>query len=181
MMRSQLVVHHSADPSQTPQFDKINGYHKRKGFPKSSLGYWVGYHVLIEPSGEVRQARALTDHGAHTAAMCDGGHCNSVAYGVCLAGDFTKADPRPEQLAALYMFWKSLGYPKILLHSDVKKTGCPGKYPFKNELQIRWLADIHQQLKNAVRALPRFLGTLRGNMLGRKIERLENIVDENEH
>jgi len=180
-MRTQLVIHHSADPSKAPQFDKINGYHKSKGFPKSSLGYWVGYNFLIEHSGEVRQARALTDHGAHTDAMCDGGHCNSVAYGICLAGDFTKADPRPEQLAALFILWKSLGYPKLLLHSDVKKTTCPGGFPFRNELQLRWLDDIRKQLASALKALPRFLGTLRGNMLGRKIERLENIIDENEH
>lgn len=179
-MRTQIVIHHSADPSTSPQFDKINGYHKSKGFPRSSLGFYVGYNWLVEHDGQLKQARGLNDHGAHTDAMCDGGHCNLVAYGVCLSGDFTRNLPTPGQCATLYDLWKSLNYPKLLLHSDVKQTSCPGDFDFRNELTRRYYADLNQGLKNAMAALPRFLGSARGSMLSRLIDRLRKTIGGNE-
>lgn len=171
-MKTKLVIHHSADPSTSPQFEKIDGYHRSKGFPISSLGFYVGYNWIIEHDGTLRQARGLEDRGAHTNAMCDEGHCNLVAYGVCLAGDFRKSDPTPQQCKALYDLYKALNSPKVFLHSDVKGTDCPGNFDFRNELTRQYLADLKQRLKNAVHALPRFMGTPRGNMLSRLIGRL---------
>lgn len=175
-MRTKLVIHHSDDASTAPQFEKINGYHRSKGFPISSLGFFVGYNWIVERDGKLMQARGLDDIGAHTAASCGEGHCNLVAYGVCLAGDFTFQTPTDAQLATLFTLWKALNYPRIYLHSDTKATACPGIFPFRNELNRRWFLDLKQQLKNALKALPRYIGTLRGRELDRKIDRLEKLI-----
>lgn len=171
-MRTRLILHHSADASDLPQFEKINGYHRSKGFPISSLGFYGGYHWLCGKDGTLKQYRGIDEYGAHTAAMCDDGHCNLVAWGVCLAGDLTWQTPTDAQLASLYTLWKALNYPKLILHSDVKKTDCPGDFDFRNEMTRRWLMDLRQQLKNALHALGRFVGKPRWNMLTRKISRI---------
>lgn len=175
-----LVIHHSGDPSPSPQFEKINAYHKSKNFPRSSLGFYVGYNWVLEQDGSLRQSRSLEDYGAHTDALCGEGHCNIVAVAVCLAGDFTKEDPTQEQLAKLYLLWKQLDYPKIWLHKDVKDTTCPGNFPYRSELRMRWLLDLRNRLANATKALPRFAGTNRGNMIQRLIERLRKTILQEE-
>lgn len=174
-MKTKLIIHHSGDSSPAPQFEKINGFHRGQGFPRSSLGLYGGYNWLIESDGQLKQYRGLEERGAHTDASCGEGHCNLVAMAVCLAGDFRSADPTPQQCATLYTLWKALNHPKLLLHSDVKGTECPGNFDYRNEILRRRLEDLRQRLYHAVRALPRFLGTPRGNMLSRLIERLRKM------
>lgn len=175
-MKALWILHHSADSSPGDQFDKINASHKSRGFPVSSIGFYVGYQAVIEKSGDLRRSRGWDERGAHTAASCEGEPCNVNAIGVCLAGDFTKEEPTMEQLDTLYRLWRDLGYPKTLLHSDVKRTACPGNFPFRNALQARYVADLTDRLKQGLRALPRLLGTSRGNILQRQITRLKRAL-----
>lgn len=174
-MKTILLIHHSGDPSEAPQFEKINAYHRSKGFPRSSFGLYGGYNFLGEKDGQLKQYRGLDERGAHTDASCGEGHCNLVGMAYCFAGDMTWQVPNDDQLSTFYTVWKSLNYPKLVLHSDVKGTSCPGDYDYRNEMTRRWIADLKQQLKNAIAALPRWVGTLRGNMMKRKIERLKDI------
>lgn len=174
-MRVKWVIHHSADSSDGNQFDKINASHKARGFPISSIGFYVGYQAVIEKSGEIRRARGWDERGAHTDGACDGEHCNVSAIGICLAGNFEFEEPTQAQLDTLYRLWRDLGYPKTVLHSDVKRTACPGNFPFRNALQARYVEDIAQRLKSALRAVSRASGR-RLEVIRRQIPRLKQIL-----
>lgn len=145
----RIILHHTADPSAAPQFDKVNAYHQERGFPRSSLGYFVGYHYLIEPSGTVRQARLDTEIGAHDT----GENINSI--GICLAGDFTTILPNEQQAAAaaqlaadLHSRWK-IPVTRFEPHRWDDKTECPGQ-----ALPDNWL--IEQYLKRESGQFARF-------------------------
>lgn len=127
MTPRRIIWHHSAFDSNEPQFDKIDAWHKDRGFPLSSLGYYVGYHYVIEPNGVVKQARQDTEIGAHDAGE------NSDSIGICLAGDFNKNMPTKEQEVAFKELWLRLivGHKIPVLaiepHRRDDTTDCPGK------------------------------------------------------
>ena len=170
------MLHHSADSSPFPQFDKINMSHRNRGFPRSSLGFWCGYGFVIDTDAKRWQARQPGERGAHTAAVCSDGHCNDVTTGVCIAGDFTTLVPTEAQLSALYLLWKDLTFPPIMLHKDVKNTACPGSFDFRAALQERRLPDLQKDLKLAESALFNKLSPTRKRMLLRKISRLKQLL-----
>lgn len=62
---------------------------------RSSLGFYVGYHYLIEKTGAIRQARADDDEGAHTIGQ------NLKSIGICLAGNFDVDVPTMAQVESL--------------------------------------------------------------------------------
>lgn len=123
---SRIIWHHSADNSDAPQFNKINEYHQTRNFPVSSLGYYVGYHYLIEPDGRVLQARRETEIGAH-----DQGE-NSNSLGICLAGNFSLRYPSELQAAAAAKLVKEIRtrwdipVTRIEPHRWDDDTECPG-------------------------------------------------------
>jgi N-acetylmuramoyl-L-alanine amidase len=127
-MKLFVVLHHSADPSPKPQFDKIDMEHFARGFPKSSLGFYVGYHYFVGVDGTVKQARQEWEVGAHCAAKM----MNYLGIGICLAGDFTQQQPTERQLEALAGLVSDVqhrnGIPDeaVLLHKECKPTACPG-------------------------------------------------------
>lgn len=92
---NKIIVHHSAAAKPTPQFEAINKWHKERGFLISSLGYYVGYHYVIEKDGTVRKAKEEHEEGCHTIGQ------NLSSIGVCLAGNFDIEAPTKEQVAAL--------------------------------------------------------------------------------
>lgn len=134
----RIIYHHSADRSQSPQFDKINAYHKERGFPISSMGFYVGYHFLIEPNGDIRQARELNEIGAHDAGE------NIDAIGVCIAGDFNIDFPNEAQTAASAKLVGEIRsqYPIPITNIEPHKlddtTDCPGKRIIDN-----WLVKVY--------------------------------------
>ena len=68
MKKSFIIVHHSITPrDQAPNRAElgINRTHKARGFPKSSLGWYVGYQYILFGSGEIRQYRKDEEVGAH--------------------------------------------------------------------------------------------------------------------
>lgn len=132
---NRIIWHHSADDYTGDQFRKINDYHQSLDFPQSSLGYFVGYHYLVEKSGEVKKARNEDEIGAHDR----GENVNSL--GICFAGDFSVELPneRQEEAAArligeIMKRW-SIPITRIEPHRWGDTTECPGK-----RLNDFWLA-----------------------------------------
>ena len=123
---ARIIWHHSADNSDDAQFHKINVYHKSLNFPLSALGYYVGYHYLIEANGAVIQARKETEIGAH-----DQGE-NSNSLGICLAGNFNIRYPSEAQSASAALLIKQIRtrWPipvtRIEPHRWDDTTDCPG-------------------------------------------------------
>ena len=133
----KIIVHHTAANTPNPQFLAINQWHKERDFPKSSLGFFVGYHYVIEKNGELKQAREDLEEGAHTFGQ------NFSSIGVCLVGNFSKAYPTKEQLQTLGNLLVSLCNKyniegnKILPHRTFGKTEC-----FGNLLKSAWAEAI---------------------------------------
>lgn len=128
MTPQRIIWHHSAVRSREPQFEQINQHHKMRDFPRSSLGFYVGYHWLIETDGTVRQARLETEMGAHDT----GENVNSL--GICFAGDFTaslpgeaQADAAARLIAGIRSRW-NIPITRIEPHRWDDNTQCPGTF-----------------------------------------------------
>lgn len=123
---NKLIVHHSAASSPTPQFTAINSWHKARDFPISSLGFYVGYHYVIEKDGELKTARGESEIGAHTI-----GH-NDSSIGICLVGNFDFEYPTAQQVGTLGAMLTSvvtryrLTVADIYPHRAYKSTSCYG-------------------------------------------------------
>ena len=140
MKPERIIWHHSADPATIPQFAKIDRYHKSRTFPISSMGYYVGYHWVVERDGTVKQAREENEIGAHDT----GENLNSI--GICLAGDFNVHTPTLEQTAAAARLlgeirarW-SIPITRIEPHRWDDQTDCPGRL-----LGDNWLTEQYLQ------------------------------------
>ena len=74
----KYLVMHCSDISRTVLFDQLNStnnYHKERGFPLSSLNYYVGYHYLYTNDKEY-QCRKDDEEGAH----CNQGYDGKTVY-----------------------------------------------------------------------------------------------------
>lgn len=81
-MKNKIIVHCSDSPNfKDLSVDAIDKMHKARGWRK------IGYHFVIQPTGQVDVGRAISEVGAHTEGE------NSTSVGVCLIGRdrFTKA------------------------------------------------------------------------------------------
>ena len=114
------IIHHTAVGGNSHQFNAVNSYHRSKGFPKSSLGYYVGYHYMIGKDGNIAQARLHSDIGAHTVGW------NDRSIGICLSGNFNYERPTQRQLEALRGLVKRLGLPADLHKFRQINRTCPG-------------------------------------------------------
>ena len=92
-----IIVHHEAPSivSLGPRLLIVNDYHRQKGFPKSELKFYVGYHKFIEKNGEIITTRNDYEEGAHTKGY------NLQSLGVCLAGNFDIELPTQSQIKSL--------------------------------------------------------------------------------
>lgn len=126
MAPRRIIWHHTAADSPTPQFFAINDWHKERGFPISTLGYYVGYHFVIEKDGQVRRARRDDEIGAH-----DRGE-NADSIGVALVGNFSIGYPTEEQkksfkrLLRRLMLIHDIPLNAIEPHRRDDATECPG-------------------------------------------------------
>lgn len=92
---NKIIVHHTADPTNSQQIFKVDDWHKQREFPISSLGWYVGYHYFIEKSGNVIQCRDIDDEGAHTQGE------NFSSIGIGLAGNFDIEMPTALQIRSM--------------------------------------------------------------------------------
>ncbi len=117
---SLIIVHHTAvSRKKAPrQFFAVDQYHKDSpninlGYP-STLGYYGGYHIFIEPNGAEFRYREDWEEGAH----CIGQNLNSL--GVCFAGNGDIEFPTSEQnktLAERIKKWQAqYGIPNDAVH-----------------------------------------------------------------
>lgn len=100
MEKDELLLHCTAGPkSQTAQ--DVDNYHKNakdadgnfiyhNGAP-SSLGYYIGYHDLVEYYGDVTHAREYTELGAHAKGY-------NEHIGIGMVGNFDVELPSQDQV-----------------------------------------------------------------------------------
>ena len=94
---TKFILHHTAVSyvKNPNQLKATNQYHKDKGFNKSELGYYTGYHYEISAAGVVTQTRKIEEEGCHTIGE------NTSSIGICLDGDFDNEQPTSAQVASL--------------------------------------------------------------------------------
>ena len=169
-----MAIHHSAINDEKPQFDRIKIYHNNGASGKWPKGYGIQYHAFIERTGERITSYNIDHITWHSGSQ----EWNRKSFAVCLAGDFRYQQPTEAQLGSLFGIWKDQGYPVIVYHKDIRPepTACPGNFPFVEELERRRMLSLQNDLRLAERALQRFEGTSRGNLLKRFIGRLRAIL-----
>jgi len=163
MKPSFIVIHHSGDTIDKPRFDIINNYHMRRGFPQSRLGYFGGYHYLIDNDKETKRYRNDDEIGAHARQRL----MNFRSIGICVAGNFSRQEPAQWQIRALQKLVQSLqlkhGIPirNVLLHKELRATACPGvdwkKYLRVEAPVIRQRSRVKRLRENVLRRLKRRL------------------------
>ena len=122
-----IVIHHTGDSWVGRQYDKVNQYHKGKWAFKSRLGSYMGYHFLIEKSGETIQGRELDEEGAHTLRH------NLRSIGIAFAGNFDKEFPTEIQMDAFTSLLDRIFKDKrwsikdVSFHREHSDTSCPGR------------------------------------------------------
>ena len=99
----KYIVIHCTDVSWKAlrnQINSVEGSHKGRGFPLSSLGYHVGYHHLIT-GGIDYQTRRLYEVGAHCNQAENGKSVNTQSIGICVGFDGDVEYPHHEDYALL--------------------------------------------------------------------------------
>ena len=135
---NKIIVHHSADSSQGDQFFKIDTYHRERGFPKSEIGYFVGYHFVINRLGNVTRARKDTEEGAHTIGQ------NLSSLGICIEGNFDTELPSEAQEKSLALLLRGMCEKykipanQIFPHRAFRNTSCYG-----SGLDNWWAARVY--------------------------------------
>jgi N-acetyl-anhydromuramyl-L-alanine amidase AmpD len=186
--REWYIGHHSDIPHDgRPQLQRIENGHQARGFPLSSLGFHVGYHFVIEETGDTVQTRSLDERGAHT-DNCGSERCGDISgapahlinfrsIGVCLAGDFTINTPKPAQIRSLHeiVWYGAQNYrSRFLLHRETKPTACPvaDLHALYSTEHLVWL---QMDLKNKQNAL-RWASGSRRTFLERSIARILRVL-----
>lgn len=155
----KYIVFHCSDTSYAiskSQFNQINNYHRdERGFPRSSLGFYVGYHKLVT-AGKVYTARLDSDEGAHCNQVRDGLSMNFQSLGICLGFD---GDVEMPTLADAIMvrdeIWKwqdlyNIPTTHIFFHRDfAKDKSCPGRL-----ITREWLENLLRREKVAIPTPP---------------------------
>lgn len=155
MIPKEIIIHHTASSRDKTTFKNVDSWHKLR-WPdfKSSLGYWIGYHYLINSKGEVLQARKTNEMGAHCVP-------NDGKVGICLIGNFEVEKPTEAQLNALEGVLNNikkdygLTDDQVYAHCEKSQTLCPGK-----ELKL-WI-DLNRKvsyLKKIIKQLMKILGS----------------------
>lgn len=130
-----IVIHCSDVPEKTQwdQFASINTYHRdSRGFPRSSLGFYVGYHYLITGGKEYVCKRDF-EEGAHCNQLQDGVSMNFQSIGVCVGFDGDVELPSKVHMdllkgrVRLLQMQYGISNDRIKFHRDFQpaKT-CPG-------------------------------------------------------
>lgn len=117
---NEIIVHHSASGSAVTTVEKIDQWHKDRGWSG------IGYHFVIYPDGSANKGRALNKAGAH----CKGRNKNSI--GICVAGNFEVEMLRTAQQEGLVALIEellerySLDWNNVAWHKEHGRTSCPG-------------------------------------------------------
>lgn len=166
---NRIIIHHTADPSNYPQFYRVNEWHKLRQFPKSSLGFYCGYTYLIERDGKVITARKDTEEQAHTKGL------NQDSIGIGLAGDFTMERPTEEQLFSLKQLINAkmkeyaISPNNISGHRMFADTLCPGNKVSEAELKALFQPDL-SYIAVMILHIRQLIASLQARILGSKMD-----------
>jgi hypothetical protein len=143
MIPKEIVIHHSASGSNTP-ISEIDRWHKQREFPKSTLGFYVGYHYVILSSGQVIQTRRDIEIGAHSPP-------NDGAIGVCVVGNFELSEPTKDQITSLVKVVDELkkvyNITEVWGHKDRNSTACPGRNLYKYVEKLSTINRLQRLIK----------------------------------
>ncbi len=124
---SVIILHHSASGRDSTTMEDIRFWHTDPDKPGGPFDD-IGYHYVIEGTGEIRPGRRLPATGAHAPP-------NNGRVGICITGDNTvpREEWNTQQLLscrtlvhALRMVWPGLD---VVGHRDIMPQGhteCPG-------------------------------------------------------
>jgi len=130
MRPTGILIHHTALPDTTGPAE-IEQLHKNRGFGAFYWWktYYIGYHYLILPDGQVIEVRPEHLRGAHAAEAND-------TIGICLIGNFDSSSgghpPTEAQMKAVTRLSRELiqkyhfSISQVRRHLDVEPTLCPG-------------------------------------------------------
>lgn len=132
----RYILIHCSDISEKASYNQLNSidtYHKERDFPKSSIGYYVGYHWLVT-GGKKYQCRFDDEVGAHCNVSVDNLSMNFQSIGVCWAGDGDLEYPSEAHYALLQELIRDLmakydiPLERVKFHRDYDNKGktCPG-------------------------------------------------------
>ena len=131
MTPMRISVHHTEERQPMTREAAIEELRAIQSFHQHGRGWIdIGYHFLIDGSGEIWEGRPLPAIGAHVKDNNEGN------IGVSLMGDFhppKNHTPTPAQIQSLVTLlrWLTAAYhipvDKILGHRDQEQTACPGK------------------------------------------------------
>ena len=129
-----LVIHHSGTAAGSVA--SIHADHRRRVDAAGNPWLGIGYHFVIGngqgmPDGHVEATFRWKEqiHGAHSGNAA----VNARGVGICLIGNFENSSPSEKQIQSLKQLVAELSRrhnipeERLLGHSDVKSTSCPGK------------------------------------------------------
>lgn len=165
-MKTKIVYHHTADPQDSDQAEKVKLEHLNN--PKIRQN--GAYHYLLEKSGKIVQFRPEDSIGYHAGNWI----VNIESIGICLAGDLRpeKQEPTEAQIASLRSLTKevqlrwNIPHAMIFLHREIKATECPGR-----DLRT-YLESVSVPKLSRLQKAMRFAKGTRKLLLQKAIERL---------
>ena len=150
---TKIIVHHDGVSRAGASLKIVDDFHRGRGFPLSSLGFYVGYHYWIERDGAVTQTRKDTEEGAH----CVGHNLSSIGIG--LAGNFDKEVPSTEQAGTLGRLLMRLartykiGARNIAPHRRYATKTCYGSRLSNNFAAVLYLQTEARHIADLIAAL----------------------------
>jgi N-acetyl-anhydromuramyl-L-alanine amidase AmpD len=134
-----IVLHHSATTEGS--VESIDAVHRERKDASGKPWLGIGYHFVI---GNGRgMADGLVEPTFRWREQLQGAHAGSRTYneegiGICVIGDFSASEPTPRQTAAARQLVARLSQryqistPRILRHSDIQASQCPGnRFPWE--------------------------------------------------
>lgn len=114
-----IVIHHEGASNG---FESVNDWHRQRGFPKSSLGYHIGYQWYYD-GDKWHNGRYENEEGMHTL-----GGWNQKSIGVCFKGnydleEFTYYQELKDKVEDIESRWGELD---LYTHRELWDIDCPG-------------------------------------------------------
>lgn len=155
-----IMIHHSATPRDTTSVQGLinNSLHWLMSTDRNrlkSLGYVADYHYLIDKDGKVTIGQPYDYWSAHSGWDS----YNHASLAICIVADLSKEHMTTAQYKALIDLVKKINKNKnfkILKHSDVTNTNCPGSnFPWD-----KFIKEVHTYMNN-LKCIFRMQGSLK--------------------
>jgi N-acetyl-anhydromuramyl-L-alanine amidase AmpD len=119
-----------ANDDVAEQFNAVNEGHRKRwnGKTKSKMGFYGGYHYIVERNGAIQQFRGEDETGAHNNVSL----MNYRAIGVCFAGNMSRQNLSDAQIVSGVRLIKGIQARHNILDKNIKPhrfykaTQCPG-------------------------------------------------------